>query len=131
MKIQDVMVSDVETIDGEETVQTAAQLMLERDVGFLAVSRGDRLVGVITDRDIVLRVVAAALLPEETLVEEAMTEGTKYCYEDEDAEHVVRNMTEIAVMRLPVMSRDQRLVGVVSMDDLIPLRPPSMGLHTH
>lgn len=97
--------------------------MLEQDIGFLPVARNDRLVGALTDRDIVLRVIAEGRDPGETTVGEVMTPGTKYCYADEEANHVVGNMSEIHVSRLPVMDRRKRLVGVVSRDDLMP--PPA------
>jgi CBS domain-containing protein len=101
--------------------------MLEQDIGFLPVARNDRLVGALTDRDIVLRVVAEGRDPGETSVGEIMTPGTKYCYADEDAGHVVENMAEIHVCRLPVMDRRKRLVGVVSIDNLMPQLPHRDG----
>lgn len=97
--------------------------MLEQDIGFLPVARNDRLVGALTDRDIVLRVIAEGRDPLETPVGEVMTPGAKYCYADEDAGHVVENMAEIHVCRLPVMDRHKRLVGVVSIDSLVPPPP--------
>lgn len=101
--------------------------MLEQDIGFLPVARNDRLVGALTDRDIVLRVVAEGRDPAETPVAEVMTSGARYCYADEDAGHVVDNMAEVRVCRLPVMDRRKRLVGVVSIDNLMPQRPRHDG----
>lgn len=120
MKINDVMISDVEMINSGETVLAAARTMAEQDVGFLPVAKNDRLIGVLTDRDIVLRVIAEGLDPAATLVDDAMTPGTKYCFDDEDIDRVADNMAECKVSRLPVMNRDKRLVGVVSIDDLAP-----------
>jgi CBS domain-containing protein len=92
--------------------------MLEEDIGFLPVARNDRLVGAITDRDIVLRVVAEGRDPEQTEVGEVMTPGAKYCYADDDTGRIVASMAAIHVSRLPVMDRHQRLVGVVSLSSL-------------
>lgn len=103
--------------------------MLEQDIGFLPVARNDRLVGALTDRDIVLRVVAEGRDPAETLVSEVMTPGAKYCYADEDAGHVAGNMADIHVCRLPVMDRRKRLVGVVSIDHLVPQHRPRHDGH--
>ena len=123
MKVREVMRTGVQLIEADASVSNAAQLMLEQDIGFLPVARNDRLVGALTDRDIVLRVVAEGRDPEETRVGEVMTPGAKYCYADEDAGHVVDNMAGIHVCRLPVMDRRKRLVGVVSIDDLAPQLP--------
>jgi CBS domain-containing protein len=101
--------------------------MLEQDIGFLPIAHNERLVGALTDRDIVLRVIAEGRDPAETPVSEVMTPGAKYCYADEDAGHVIENMAEIHVSRLPVMDRQKRLVGVVSLDNLMPQRPHANG----
>ena len=120
MKVRDVMTTDVQLIQADASVSNAARIMLEQDIGFLPVARNDRLVGALTDRDIVLRVIAEGRDPAETPVGEVMTPGAKYCYADEDAGHVAGNMGEIHVCRLPVMDRHKRLVGVVSIDTLLP-----------
>jgi CBS domain-containing protein len=104
-----------------DTVLEAAKIMLEQDVGFLPIGRDDRLVGVITDRDIVVRVVAQGRDPAQVKVDEAMSPQIRYCYDDEPIDHVARNMAELNVSRLAVMNRDRRLVGVVSIDDILPL----------
>ena len=117
MKIRDVMTRDAKLTHPEDTLRDAARLMRDRDCGILPVAEGDRLVGMITDRDIAVRCIAEGRGPD-TKVHEAMTQEVKYCFEDEDAEHVAHNMAQIQVRRLPVMNRDKRLVGIVSIGDL-------------
>ena len=85
-------------------------------MGSLPVGDGDRLVGMVTDRDIAIRAVARGM-GAETPVREVMTQDIRYCYEDEDVDHVARNMAELEVRRLPVVNRDKRLVGFVSLAD--------------
>ena len=117
MKVRECMTRDVKTIAPDRTLQDAARLMAALDVGVLPVGEGDRLVGMITDRDIAVRAVAEGRDPQ-TPVREAMTEEIKYCFEDEDIDHVARNMGDIQVRRLPVLNRSKRLVGIVSLGDL-------------
>jgi CBS domain-containing protein len=124
MKIRDVMTRDAKLAHADDTLQHAAKLMKECDCGILPVAEGDRLIGMITDRDIAVRCVAEGKGPN-SKVREAMTEEVKYCFEDEDTEHVCKNMAEIQVRRLPVMSRDKRLVGIVSLSDLARKEPES------
>ena len=92
-------------------------MMAELDAGIMPVREGDRLVGMITDRDITVRAVAEGKGPD-TAVREVMTEDVKYCYEDDDTQDVARNMADIQVRRLPVLTRDKRLVGIISLGDL-------------
>lgn len=127
MKVRDVMTTGVQLIQADASVSNAARIMLEQDIGFLPVARNDRLVGALTDRDIVLRVIAEGRDPAETPVGEVMTPGAKYCYADEDTGHVAGNMAGIHVCRLPVMDRRKRLVGVVSLENLMPQAPPRAG----
>ena len=117
MKISNVMSRDVQLIKPEDTVADAAKLMKKIDAGLLPVTEDDRLVGMITDRDIVIRAVAEGKGPD-TKVRNAMSPEVKYCFEDEDVAHVAENMAELQVRRLPVMNRDKRLVGIVSLADL-------------
>ncbi|KKB12730.1 inosine-5-monophosphate dehydrogenase [Devosia geojensis] len=117
MRINEIMTREVRTVTLEHSLQDAARLMGIIDAGFLPVEDNDRLVGTITDRDMALRALAEGLGPE-TPVSEVMSREVKYCFEDEDVEHVARNMGEIQVRRLPVVNRDKRLVGVVSLGDM-------------
>ncbi|HVT34563.1 MAG TPA: CBS domain-containing protein [Nevskiaceae bacterium] len=120
MKVSEVMARNPRTIRCGELVQKAAELLAQEDIGGLPVQKDDRLLGMITDRDIVVRVVAGHRKPEETPVEEVVSEGVKYCFEDDDAASVANNMDQLLVRRLPVVNRDKRLVGIVSIEDIRP-----------
>ena len=117
MKVSEIMTRGVEVASPDDTLQKAAGRMAELDAGVLPVGENDRLVGMLTDRDIAVRAVAQGKGPD-TKVREAMTPEVRYCFEDEDLDDVVRNMGEQKVRRLPVMSRDKRLVGIVSLGDV-------------
>ena len=117
MKVREAMTTKVRTANPEQTICEAACLMAECDAGILPVGQNDRLVGVITDRDITIRAVAQGKSPE-TPVSEVMSKEVLYCFEDEDLEHVAKNMGNIKVRRLPVLNRKKRLVGIVSVGDL-------------
>lgn len=117
MIIQHVMSRDVRTVTPEASIQQAALLMADADVGALPVAAGDRLVGMVTDRDIAIRAVAVGKGPE-TTVAEVMTQDVLYCHEDEDVAHVSDNMGEMQVRRLPVVDVEKRLVGIVSLADI-------------
>jgi CBS domain-containing protein len=128
MRIKDVMSPDVRVVRSDQTIREAARMMLEIDAGALPVHDGDRLVGMITDRDIAVRAVAAGKSAD-TPIRDVMTKEVLYCFDDEDVEHVVQNMGDIQVRRLPVMNRDKRLVGIVSIGDLaIAHSPESAGV---
>ena len=117
MKIKDVMTDDVVVAAPDQTIADAARMMARCDAGALPVGQDDRLVGMITDRDIALRAVARDL-PPDTPVRECMSQEVLYCFQDEDVEHVAENMGEQKVRRLPVLDREKRLVGIVSIGDL-------------
>lgn len=117
MNVSEVMTREVALADPNQPIREAAELMAECDAGALLVGRNDRLVGVITDRDIAVRAVAKGL-PPATPVEKVMSPQVLYCFEDEDVEHVAKNMGENRVRRLPVLNREKRLVGIVSFGDL-------------
>jgi len=117
-KISDVMTSEVQVVKPEQTIQEAASFMLRADAGSIPVCDGERLQGMITDRDIAVRAVAEGRGPD-TPVTEVMTDDILYAFEDEDVEAVAAKMSEAQVRRMPVVSRDdQRLVGIVSIGDL-------------
>jgi len=116
MKVSEVMTRDVCLARPDETLQQVADRMAAKDIGFMPVGDDERLLGTITDRDIVVRAVAKGL-DGGTLVRDAMTRDVKYCYDDEEMDHVVQNMGNIQVRRLPVVDRNKRLVGVVSLAD--------------
>jgi CBS domain-containing protein len=117
MKISEVMTRDVRIASPDDTLADAARVMAALDCGVLPVSNSERLIGMITDRDIAIRGVAEGLGPDAT-VADVMTDDVKYCFEDDDCDDVARNMGEIQLRRLPVVSRDKRLVGIVSIGDL-------------
>src|SRR3954452_18560761 len=117
MKVSEVMTRQVEVAAPDDTLQKAAGRMAELDTGVLPVGEGDRLVGMLTDRDIAVRAVAQGKGPD-ARVRDAMTPAVKYCFEDEDLNDVVHTMAEQKVRRLPVMSREKRLVGIVSLGDV-------------
>src|SRR5215210_1481839 len=117
MKVGEIMTRGVEVASPDDTLQQAAGRMAELDTGVLPVGEGDGLVGMLTDRDIAVRAVAQGKGPD-AKVREAMTPEVRYCFEDEDLDDVVRSMGENKVRRLPVMSRDKRLVGIVSLGDV-------------
>lgn len=120
MKVSEVMTRHPQIIKAGENILEAARQLAEKDIGALPVTRDDRLIGMLTDRDIVVRVVAEKRDPAKTRVEDVVSNGTKYCFEDEDTSHVAANMDQLLVRRLPVMSRSKRLVGIVSIEDIRP-----------
>jgi CBS domain-containing protein len=121
--VADVMTRDVRVASPEDTVQEAATLMGRADTGVLPVGEDDRIVGMLTDRDIAVRIVGAAKDPTKTKVREAMTPGVEYCFEDEEIDAVVDRMAEQRLRRLPVLSREKRLVGIVSLGDIATEQP--------
>jgi CBS domain-containing protein len=117
MKVSEAMTRDVSLATPGQTICDAARMMADCDAGSLPVSENDRLVGVITDRDIAIRAVAEHKSPD-TTVAEVMSREVLYVYDDEDIEQVAQNMREQQVRRMPVVNRDKRLVGIVSLGDL-------------
>jgi CBS domain-containing protein len=117
MKVRESMTQDVLVAHPDQSVAEVARLMVERDIGALPVGENDRLVGMLTDRDIAVRVVAEGKGPE-TKVSEAMSREVLYCYDDDDLNTVAGNMADLQVRRLPVVNRDKRLVGIVSIGDV-------------
>ena len=118
MQLRDVMTINVRLVDPGTSLRDAAVLMRDGDFGLLPVGEHDRLVGTITDRDIAVRAVAAGKDPERTTVREAMSEGIRYCFEDQSVADAAAMMGEQQIRRLPVLNRDKRLVGIVALGDL-------------
>src|SRR5690242_2712371 len=116
--VADVMSREVKLVGPDDNVRQVAQIMREADTGILPVAEGDRLIGMLTDRDVTVRLVAEGRDPGQTKVRDVMTADIRYVFEDEDLEHVAENMAEQRVRRLPVMNREKRLVGVVSLGDM-------------
>lgn len=117
MKIGDCMTQDVQVAEIDHTLQSAAQTMGEIDAGFLPVTDGERLVGIVTDRDIAIRGVAAGV-PASASIREVMSGEVHYCYQDDEVDKVLNNLGQNQLRRLPVVDTDKRLVGVVSITDL-------------
>jgi len=117
MKVSDKMTRNPRLAHPDDTILEVARIMAEIDAGAIPVADGERLIGMVTDRDIAVRAVAQGKGPD-TKLREVMTPETKYCFEDEDIAHVARNMGEIQVHRLPVVNRDRHLVGIISLGDI-------------
>jgi CBS domain-containing protein len=116
-QLRDVMSRDVKMVAPETTIREAAQQMRDGDFGMLPVTENDRMVGAISDRDIAVRAVADDKGPE-TPVRDVMSRGICWAYEDDSVEVAARLMSERQVRRLPIVNRDKRLVGIVSIGDL-------------
>jgi len=118
MQVKDVMTRDVQMIPPHSSLQEAAELMKALDVGSLLVGEGDRLAGIITDRDIAVRAVAEGQDCWEGKVRDAMSMDVACCAADDDIEFARRLMQEHQIRRLPVLDRDEHVVGIVSLGDL-------------
>jgi CBS domain-containing protein len=118
MRVYEVMTKNAECTRPDATLVEAAGRMKTLDVGALPVCDADRLVGVLTDRDITLRSVSAGHDPRTERVRDVMTPGVVYCFDDQDVREAAGLMRERQVRRLPVLNRDKRLVGIVSLGDL-------------
>ncbi|HEY5802069.1 MAG TPA: CBS domain-containing protein [Lysobacter sp.] len=116
MKVGQIMTTDVFLTDPTKSIREAAETMKRMDIGSLPVGDGDRIVGIVTDRDITVRAVANGL-GAETLVRDVMSEAIHYCYDDDDIDDVARNMADLQIRRLPVINRQRQLVGFVSLAD--------------
>jgi len=117
MKVSDVMTREVQTISPNQTAKEAASFMLSTDSGSIPVTDGERLVGMITDRDIAVRGVAKGFAPD-TPVSELMTRDCITAREDDDVSTIASKMSEAQVRRLPVVDGDEKLCGIVSLGDL-------------
>lgn len=117
MKVSEAMTPEVQLAEPNQSIREAANLMGQLDIGALPVAENDRLVGMITDRDIAVRAIGQGRGPD-TPVREVMTSDIKYCYDDQSVDEVCRNMADLRVRRLPVVNRDKRLVGILSLGDL-------------
>ena len=117
MKVREAMTRDVRLVKPDQPIREAAKLMGELDIGALPVEENDRLVGMITDRDIAVRAVAVGR-GADTPIRDVMSGEVKYCYEDQTVDEVTQNMGELRIRRLPVLNREKRLVGILSLGDL-------------
>jgi CBS domain-containing protein len=118
MQLSQIISHDVKTISPEASIRDAAMCMREADIGALPVCDGQKLVGMITDRDIAVRAIAQGEDPEQCRVSDAMTSDVIYCYEDEDVEQAVKIMEQKQLRRLPIVNRDKQLVGILAQADI-------------
>lgn len=118
MQIQEIMTRNVDIADPKMAISDVARKMRDENIGSLPVGENDRLIGVVTDRDIVVRGVAEEKAAGTTSVRDVMSEGVFYCFEDEDTQKAAEVMAEHQVHRLPILNRDKRLVGIIALADL-------------
>lgn len=118
MRIKEIMSSKPDLLAPTDTLKKAASLMREHDFGFLPIGENDRLIGVVTDRDITTRGVAQGKDPDKTPVKDVMTKEVWYCFEDDDDKKAVKSMEDKQIRRLMVLNKDKRLTGVVSLGDI-------------
>ena len=127
MKISDIMSRDVQVARPEDTLRDAAETMARIDAGSLPVCDGRRLLGIVTDRDIVVRGLANGLGADSSITQ-VMTEGVEYCFDDDDLVEVSDKMAASQIRRIPVVDRDKNLVGIVSLGDVArEARPAEAG----
>jgi CBS domain-containing protein len=118
-QIQEIMTRDVMTVSPKETIRRAAQMMDELNVGAIPVCDGKNLVGMITDRDIVVRAIAVGSAPDSTYVGDVMSTDVRWCYDDQAVDEVMEEMRDVQIRRIPVMDHNTRnMVGIVSLGDL-------------
>jgi CBS domain-containing protein len=123
MRVSEVMSRDVQIANPKQSICDAAKMMASIDAGVLPVGENDRLVGMVTDRDIAIRAVGAGKGPE-TPIRDVMSKEVKYCFDDDDLDEVAHNMADIKVRRLPVLNHQKRLVGIVSLGDIAMANSP-------
>jgi CBS domain-containing protein len=128
MQVREVMSVQVNVANPRQSIREAAQMMAKIDAGALPVGENDRLVGMITDRDIAVRAVAAGKGPE-TPIREVMSTDVKYCFADDEVDEVAHNMADIKLRRLPVLDDRKRLVGIISLADIALAEGPSPAGH--
>lgn len=119
MKLNEIMTSDVEIIHPNDTLQTAAKKMRDRDIGFLPVCDGDRLIGVLSDRDVIVRALAEGMDSKAIVGRDLVTSPAIYCFDDQSVEEAAKLMHDNQIRRLVILHRgDKRMIGVVSLGDL-------------
>src|SRR5919108_1234187 len=118
MQVAEIMTRDPEVITSDFILKDAALKMRELDVGMLPIRNDDRLVGMLTDRDITVRATAEGRDPANTKVSDVMTPEVVYCFEDQDVSEAAKLMQKKQIRRLPILNRQKRLVGIVSLADV-------------
>lgn len=118
MLVKEIMTKEVKYVEPEQTIKEVAELMRKHDIGALPVGENDRLVGMITDRDIVIRAISKGSDPATTKVRDVMTPKCLYCLEEQTIEELGKNVSDNQLHRMPVLNKDKRMVGIVSLADL-------------
>jgi len=118
MRVSEAMTREVRVATPGQSIRDVAKIMAEIDAGAMPVGENDKLVGMVTDRDIAIRGVALGKGPETPVREVMSTEQVLYCYEDDELDKVAKNMGDEKVRRLPVVNKDKRLVGIVSIGNI-------------
>ncbi len=124
--IRDIMTTTCTWVSPEISIAGAAKIMRDQDIGCVPVGENDRLIGTLTDRDIVIRVIASKRDATEIPVRDAMSKKLLYCFDDQTADEIVQNMAAMQIRRLPVVNRQKRLVGMVSFADLAKAATPDL-----
>ncbi|MFA5038792.1 MAG: CBS domain-containing protein [Candidatus Omnitrophota bacterium] len=119
MTAKDIMTRNVSTISPETTLHEAAEIMKNRNIGMLPVAENSRIVGILTDRDIVVRAISRGKDPDSYPVKNAMSKKIDKCFEDQDLEEVAQEMEKLQIRRIPVFDHADRLVGVISLGDFV------------
>lgn len=129
MRVSEAMTRDVRIANPDQNIMDAARMMAEADAGVLPVGENDRLVGMVTDRDIVVRALAQGKV--DCRIRDVMSHDVKYCYEDDDIDEVARNMGNEQIRRLAVLNHAKRLVGIVSLGDISSQQQPAADALSH
>ncbi len=117
MQVSDAMTRDVQMVKPNQNITEAAKMMADSDCGVLPVADNEKLVGMITDRDIVVRALAQGKAAD-TKIDDVMSHAVMYCFEEDELDKVARNMSDLQIRRLPVLNSGKRLVGIVSLGDI-------------
>lgn len=118
MLAKDIMTKKPEFLSPDENLKKAANQMRTHDYGFLPIGEDDRLIGVVTDRDIIIRAVSEGKDPNTTKLRDIMSKGIHYCYETDSLEQIAKKMEELQIRRLVVLNKDKRLTGIISLGDI-------------
>lgn len=125
MRVSEAMTRDVQIANPNQSLYDIARIMADCDIGCLPVGENDKLIGMITDRDIAVRAIAQGKAPDSTKVREVMSADVKYCYDDAEISDVARNMGDIKLHRLPVVNHDKHLVGILALADVANCEGPN------
>jgi CBS domain-containing protein len=131
MQVKNIMTKEVQYLNKGSSIVDAARRMRDKNCGSIPIEDGDKLVGMLTDRDIVMKVVSEGKDPKTTTVQEVMTPQILYCYEDDSCEECAKNMARNKIRRLPVMNSSKRLVGIVTLGDLAVRNSASTAQDAH